>query len=727
MQGHCGGYLDPDCPVHQRQRGGEWYGLVPRDVSVKEKYRLLGQGSYGIVYNIDNVVIGEHAPGSFAMKIQQTNTPHLARGVELEKTMFSILMHNEATLRGLVLPVVVGEEGERRLCIYDCRRGRFAKAAGSHHDSPCNVQIFKLLKAAERWNDRAHIESIFSDLKRLLENVRRLHEIGFAHGDLKPENILIESNGEGVVMALLADFGLSVWFKPGQSIVLNRRTEKEKGRMKGGTPYVVFPAFCLMVLVSREERGMDWTDQAWGKEVDSWSEAVPPARALPWYQFFLDWRENKKKKYGEWMGREDHGVAADEQQKDPRVLKISGEKISMLLEHLAPDFTHQNHLGEKNYCSLSPAILNDLFGLLVIIISNCDMTANDELWDRRTLSKYASPHEMCTQYSYESCLCAYRHPIHGDIPAYMPRMLSWISNKVHVLGAKNDGRGWRANQDAAGADLGQNVKFFEGVIHCAKIFNIMTSYIEEYALWIHTMDLRSQKYVRQALHWKYWGGVTKHYRDVCFVICGNMDIPPGQYKDEDDDDAFGGGRQLKRRRDQTQEHRRAEESALRRRRVLVEPKHPTKDLRDEPAPDPSTAVRKKELDIIWDTPATIGQFPPDLLTKEERAMSPEKLGDNLFEVAVTIICGERGEGGGNLQQEGTSFDHQWQPPVLGAVGGKRKKIKNRRKFKKSKKKIKKTKSLIHNTKLRRTKKTRLKKKRSTKSKIKSKKKSKSKK
>jgi len=647
----CTGYSDPDCLVHQRE-----------GVGLDEKYgQPLGEGSYGVVYKINNVTIQGHGPGSFAMKIQKMHTPHLKQGILLEKDMFTLLQAqvDQNNLFGLVLP----------LCMYDCKYGLQFRIWEAR--TPCNVQLFELCEGAKQWNDSGHIKKIFDDFSDLLQNVQRLHIMGFVHADLKPDNLLICGRTRGAVeKARLADYGLSVFFKAfaprevaGHALGLDR--------MKGGTPYFVFPAFCMMVTVHWEAEGTLYDENAWRRVLDDWVlEEVPPARAMPWYHEFIVFLKGLRGEFEKWKDGPGKAASPHQQKKDPRLLKISGKKISVLLDDLAPDFLDGKH------CRLSPAALNDFFGLLVIIIFHLDPFAADE--------------SVCAWgdgYTYETCLCS-----SGGVHAYMDRMLNYIDSLVDAKVVVSDTK---------------RQKFFDGVKYCAKIFNGMTQYLDEYATWLHHGHPNTRKWARQALHWKYWSKVTKHYQDKCFKICAKIDQLVAEDHEWPLPPRRGGakkGRAGSRRGNATSPKKLKVDVGFFESPSFFSPEKPKVGVAREKGWGEGDGWK-----ILDEGPvAHLADWYSSLVRGDEGVWADFGKAD--MGPADYFEGEEIGTGmSGGVPNEAEIM----QAEEEGRGGGKRKKIKSRRKLKKSKKKIK-TKSLIHNTKLRKTKKNRLKKKKSPK-------------
>lgn len=84
-------------------------------------------------------------------------------------------------------------------------------------------------------------------IRKVLEAVRYLHDIGVIHRDLKPENILLKERGIDSEIKVI-DFGLATYMKPGEML-----------RRHVGTPYYIAP---------------EVLEKNYSKEADVWSLGV---------------------------------------------------------------------------------------------------------------------------------------------------------------------------------------------------------------------------------------------------------------------------------------------------------------------------------------------------------------------------------------------------------------------------------------------------------------------
>ncbi|KAL9252933.1 Calcium-dependent protein kinase 24-like protein [Drosera capensis] len=196
------------------------------EANIKDKYtfgRELGRGEFGITYLCTEIETGE----SFACKT--ISKEKLRTEVDVEDVRREVeIMKQLPRHPNIVAFKEAYEDAEAVYLVMELCEGG---------------ELFDRIVARGHYTERAAAEIV----KTILGIVQVCHKHGVIHRDLKPENFLFTSKNEDAALKAI-DFGLSVFFKPGQ-----RFSEIV------GSPYYMAPE------VLRRN---------YGPEVDVWSAGV---------------------------------------------------------------------------------------------------------------------------------------------------------------------------------------------------------------------------------------------------------------------------------------------------------------------------------------------------------------------------------------------------------------------------------------------------------------------
>ncbi|CAN8286922.1 unnamed protein product [Cochlearia groenlandica] len=198
----------------------------PTGREIKLKYKLgreLGRGEFGVTYLCTNIETGEvFACKSILKKKLKTKVDidDVKREVDIMK-----LMPNHPNI--VTLKETYEDDKSVYLVMELCEGG----------------ELFDRIVARGHYTERAAAAVV----KTIMEVVQMCHKHGVMHRDLKPENFLFANKTETASLKAI-DFGLSVFFKPG-----------ERFNEIVGSPYYMAP---------------DVLKQSYGPEIDIWSAGV---------------------------------------------------------------------------------------------------------------------------------------------------------------------------------------------------------------------------------------------------------------------------------------------------------------------------------------------------------------------------------------------------------------------------------------------------------------------
>ncbi|KAA0162253.1 hypothetical protein FNF27_03114 [Cafeteria roenbergensis] len=216
-----------DPSLTDAQKAERMHVLEPKDRGrrLEDHFRpldggILGKGHYGEVCLVERISDGQR----FALKTIVKRKPIY---VEILKNEVQILSNTDHP--GIVQMVDKFERMSQLFLVFElCHGGELFEPIA---DSSVTL--------SERQSARI--------IRKVLEAVRYLHDIGVIHRDLKPENILLKERGIDSEIKVI-DFGLATYMKPGEML-----------RRHVGTPYYIAP---------------EVLEKNYSKEADVWSLGV---------------------------------------------------------------------------------------------------------------------------------------------------------------------------------------------------------------------------------------------------------------------------------------------------------------------------------------------------------------------------------------------------------------------------------------------------------------------
>ncbi|GMI70959.1 calcium-dependent protein kinase 32 [Hibiscus trionum] len=213
---------------HHQSKGGHKLIVLkePTGREIETRYevgRELGRGEFGVTYRCRDKETGE----PFACK--SISKKKLRTGVDIEdvRREVEIMKHLPKHQNIVILKDTYEDDNAVHLVMELCEGG----------------ELFDSIVARGHYTERAAA----AVTKTIVEVVQMCHKHGVMHRDLKPENFLFENKKETAFLKMI-DFGLSVFFKPG-----------ERFNEIVGSPYYMAPE------VLRRN---------YGPEVDIWSAGV---------------------------------------------------------------------------------------------------------------------------------------------------------------------------------------------------------------------------------------------------------------------------------------------------------------------------------------------------------------------------------------------------------------------------------------------------------------------
>ncbi|ONH95326.1 hypothetical protein PRUPE_7G064300 [Prunus persica] len=198
----------------------------PTGVEIEQRYELgreLGRGEFGITY----LCIDKATNDKFACKSISKNKLRTAVDIEDVRREVEIMKHLPKHPNIVSLKDTYEDDHAVHLVMELCEGG----------------ELFDRIVSRGHYTERAAA----AVTKTIVEVVQMCHKHGVMHRDLKPENFLFANKKETAALKAI-DFGLSVFFKPG-----------EKFNEIVGSPYYMAPE------VLRRD---------YGPEVDVWSAGV---------------------------------------------------------------------------------------------------------------------------------------------------------------------------------------------------------------------------------------------------------------------------------------------------------------------------------------------------------------------------------------------------------------------------------------------------------------------
>ncbi|KAK1400512.1 Calmodulin-domain kinase CDPK protein [Heracleum sosnowskyi] len=194
--------------------------------NISSRYRIgreLGRGEFGVTYECIDIANGEK------VACKKISKDKLRTEIDVEDVRREVeIMKHLPSHPNIVAYKDVFEDKEAIYLVMELCRGG---------------ELFDRIAARGHYSERG--AAIVT--KTMLEVVKVCHDYGVIHRDLKPENFLFASEDENAPLKAI-DFGLSIFFKPGESF-----------REIVGSPYYMAPE------VLRRK---------YGPEVDVWSAGV---------------------------------------------------------------------------------------------------------------------------------------------------------------------------------------------------------------------------------------------------------------------------------------------------------------------------------------------------------------------------------------------------------------------------------------------------------------------
>ncbi|XP_047980288.1 calcium-dependent protein kinase 8-like [Salvia hispanica] len=198
----------------------------PGGHNIKERYKLgreLGQGEFGITYLCTDVVSGER----YACKSISKKKLRTAVDIEDVRREVEIMKHMPKHPNLVSLKDTYEDDSAVHIVMELCEGG----------------ELFDRIVARGHYTEKAAAVV----MKTIIEVIQACHEQGVMHRDLKPENFLFANKNETSPIKAI-DFGLSVFFKPG-----------ERFNEIVGSPYYMAP---------------EVLKRNYGPEIDIWSAGV---------------------------------------------------------------------------------------------------------------------------------------------------------------------------------------------------------------------------------------------------------------------------------------------------------------------------------------------------------------------------------------------------------------------------------------------------------------------
>ncbi|KAL1206893.1 Calcium-dependent protein kinase 14 [Cardamine amara subsp. amara] len=198
----------------------------PTGREIKMKYKLgreLGRGEFGVTYLCTEIETGE----VFACKSILKKKLKTTIDIEDVKREVEIMRHMSEHPNIVTLKETYEDDKAVHLVMEFCEGG----------------ELFDRIVARGHYTERAAA----SVIKTIIEIVQMCHKHGVMHRDLKPENFLFANKKESANLKAI-DFGLSVFFKPG-----------ERFNEIVGSPYYMAP---------------EVLKRSYGPEIDIWSAGV---------------------------------------------------------------------------------------------------------------------------------------------------------------------------------------------------------------------------------------------------------------------------------------------------------------------------------------------------------------------------------------------------------------------------------------------------------------------
>ncbi|MCL7041535.1 hypothetical protein MKW94_025624 [Papaver nudicaule] len=163
-------------------------------LKLEEKYLIdkeLGRGEFGVTY----LCINKESKESLAVK--SISKRKLRSNVDIEdvRREVEIMKHLPQNSSIVCLKETYEDENAVHLVMELCEGG----------------ELFDRIVARGHYNERAAA----SVVKTIVEVVQICHNFGVIHRDLKPENFLFANKKENSPLKAI-DFGLSIFFKPGE-------------------------------------------------------------------------------------------------------------------------------------------------------------------------------------------------------------------------------------------------------------------------------------------------------------------------------------------------------------------------------------------------------------------------------------------------------------------------------------------------------------------------------
>ncbi|XP_024025214.1 calcium-dependent protein kinase 8 [Morus notabilis] len=203
-----------------------WVLKDPTGRDISEQYDLgreLGRGEFGITYLCMDVSTGE----KFACKSISKKKLRTSVDIDDVRREVEIMKHLRNHQNIVSLKDTFEDESAVHIVMELCEGG----------------ELFDRIVARGHYTERAAA----AVMKTIVEVVQNCHEHGVMHRDLKPENFLFANKKENSPLKAI-DFGLSVFFKPG-----------ERFNEIVGSPYYMAP---------------EVLKRNYGPEVDVWSAGV---------------------------------------------------------------------------------------------------------------------------------------------------------------------------------------------------------------------------------------------------------------------------------------------------------------------------------------------------------------------------------------------------------------------------------------------------------------------
>lgn len=158
--------------------------------------KIIGEGSFSVVYEVDKETV---------VKVEENNYSKL-----LKREAKIMMKMTESDLTGKYVIPVYGYKEKDSKCMMEMKR--------------LKISLGEIMERISGVMDNYSVKNL---LKKLIINLRFIHEFGVCHGDIKPDNIMLSDDYRKVYFV---DFGLYRQYKSGK-----KHLEYKEGVSPSGT------------------------------------------------------------------------------------------------------------------------------------------------------------------------------------------------------------------------------------------------------------------------------------------------------------------------------------------------------------------------------------------------------------------------------------------------------------------------------------------------------------